>query len=88
MDACSILKMPPSETIEAKASLLGANRVTFSCEARNAVVFDAWPSRPRRVERFSWVLIAVARSGACAVAVASADAARKRLLVRIIDGLR
>ena len=82
--ACSMLKMPPSDTIEAKASSEGANKVTFDCEARKAVVLETWPRRPRRVERFCWVLIAVARSGAWAVAVASAEAARRRVLVRIV----
>jgi hypothetical protein len=49
-------------------------------------VLETWPSRLKRVERFSWVWIVVARSGAWAVAVASAEAARKRVLVRIFDG--
>jgi hypothetical protein len=62
--ACSMLKMPPSDTIEAKASSEGAKSVTLSCEARKAVVLETCPSRPNRVERFSWVWIAVARSGA------------------------
>jgi hypothetical protein len=85
--ACSMLKMPPSATIEAKASSEGAKRVTLACEARKAVVLEAWPRRLRRVERLSWVLMAVARSGACAVAVASAEAKRKGVLVRIFDGI-
>jgi hypothetical protein len=81
-----MLKMPPSETIEANASSEGAKRVTFGCEARKAVVLETWPSRLKRVERFSWVWIVVARSGAWALAVASAEAARMRVLVRIFDG--
>jgi len=84
-DAWPMLKIPPEETMESRAALLGAKRVTFFWEPRKAVVLETWPRRLKREEREGWSWIAVARSGAWARVRAAKVAEKRRLLVRMIE---
>lgn len=81
-DACSALKIPPELRMSARASLLGANRVTSCCEARKSVVFVNWPRSSTRVLRDSWPERAVARSWADVRAMA--EAAARKLRARML----